>query len=638
MIGMTASSFVENLKQHRLLSSDQLDEVSTTLLKQCPDARALARELVQRGWLTPFAVNRLLANRADELVLGAYVLLDRLGEGGMGAVYKARHQKMNRVVALKVIRKERLGDPEAVQRFEREVEAAARLAHPNVVAAYDAAQVGDVHFFAMEYVDGTDLGKFVKAHGPLPVHTACNYIAQAARGLQHAFERGLTHRDIKPANLALTADRTTVKLLDMGLARLSTMNAASTPLTQSGAVVGTPDYLAPEQARNPRNADIRADLYALGCTLYFLLTGRSPFGGDTLTEALLKHQFEEAVPLETIRPDVDLPVREVVRRLMAKRPEDRYQTPAELAEVLESLAVPSAAMSAAGISVAPLAAPVRFDSSSPTAVISIVAPVMRKPPGWFPWLAAGAVGAIVVFGLLVGAVVVFWRWSAAPLVVKPPSVETARRDPERARSHWKRGKEHLEAGQYDPAIAEFTQAIDHDPTLSEAVFDRATAHFKKGNFDKALADQEQVALLRPKDALPHFNRGAIYHAKGDLERAIAEYGKAIQITPGYSAALINRGTCYMDTQRFDLAIRDFDTVLRLDPMNAAAFLNRGTVHYRRKEDDEALADLDRAVQFNGNSADAYYNRSLVHRRKGNQAEAEADLRKARELNPDVIKR
>jgi formylglycine-generating enzyme required for sulfatase activity len=252
-------------------------------------------------------------------------------------VFKARHAKLGRIVALKLIRKERLESPVAVKRFQRECMAAARLDHPNVVRAYDADEDGGTHFFAMEYVEGTDLARLVKEKGPLSVAEACDCARQAALGLQHAFEKGMVHRDIKPHNLLRTTDGV-LKILDMGLARFSLGAAdgeSSSSLTQDGALMGTPDYIAPEQARDSKNADIRADLYSLGCTLFYLLTGRVPFGGGTLTEKLLSHQMDPVPDVRQLRPDVPEAVGQVVTTLMAKKPEDRYQAPAETVKALE---------------------------------------------------------------------------------------------------------------------------------------------------------------------------------------------------------------------------------------------------------------------------------------------------------------
>jgi serine/threonine protein kinase len=267
--------------------------------------------------------------------IAGYQLLDQLGQGGMGQVYKARHLHMGRTVAVKLIRPDRLTHADAVRRFQREARAAARLAHPNIVTVYDSGHAGGTHFLVMEYVAGTDLARLVRESGPLPIARACAYVRQAALGLQHAFERGLTHRDIKPSNLLCSAADATVKLLDLGLARLDNPEqSGESDLTDTSTLMGTPDFIAPEQARDARAADIRSDLYSLGCTLYYLLTGSVPFPGGSLTEKLLKHQFDDPRPLEELRPEMPPALRAVVRRLMAKEPENRYPTPAEAAAAL----------------------------------------------------------------------------------------------------------------------------------------------------------------------------------------------------------------------------------------------------------------------------------------------------------------
>jgi serine/threonine protein kinase len=337
----SVTSLIELLRRFELLSTAQLDELKRDSSSETDDPRTLAEGLVQRGWLTSFQVKRLFQDRAKDLVLGNYVLLDQLGQGGMGQVYKARHRRMGRIVAVKVIARGQVSNPSAVSRFQREIEAAAQLEHPHVVRAYDADKAGDVHFFVMEYVEGIDLGKLVQRDGPLPVEQACDYIRQAALGLQHAHERGLVHRDIKPANLLLATRENVVKVLDLGLARLDPLGegaAGSPALTRDGALMGTPDFIAPEQARDAHTADIRADLYSLGCTFYFLLTGQVPFPGGSLTQKLLKQQLESPAPLEQLRPDVSSLVAAVVHRLMAKDPRDRYQSPAEAALALTRLA------------------------------------------------------------------------------------------------------------------------------------------------------------------------------------------------------------------------------------------------------------------------------------------------------------
>lgn len=337
------TELVNAIQRSQLLEPAQLKQLTGDLQGRFADPRALGKHLIDQGWLTPYQINQLLHGQAVNLTLGPYRIVERLGSGGMGQVFKARHQQLNRVVALKVIRPESLVKPNAIKRFQREAQAAAQVTHPNIVTLYDAGEVNGIHFLAMEYVDGVDLGALVKQSGPLPVAQAVEYVRQAAIGLQHAHERGLIHRDIKPSNLLLTRVRgerpAVVKVLDLGVARLDGQEAAEpAELTQEGSVMGTPDFMAPEQAKNSRRVDRRADLYSLGCTLYYLLTGKPPFPDGTVVEKLLYHQLEEAPPVEKLRPDTPRAVVKVLRRLMAKRPQDRYASAADAAAALAATA------------------------------------------------------------------------------------------------------------------------------------------------------------------------------------------------------------------------------------------------------------------------------------------------------------
>jgi tRNA A-37 threonylcarbamoyl transferase component Bud32 len=275
-----------------------------------------------------------------------FEILGELGHGGMGVVYKARRLSDGLVVALKVIRKDRLLDEEAVRRFRREAQAAARADHRNIVRVFDSDHTGNTHYLVMEYVDGVTLQRLVDEKGPLPVEQACDLIRQAAVGLQHAHEQSLVHRDIKPSNLMVADSRLltpVLKILDLGVARLLPASGAApgeslSTLTQGGAVIGTADYIAPEQLEDPHGADIRADLYSLGCTFYFVLTGKVPFPGGTLISKLDKQRWQTPEPVEAMRDHLPPPVVSVVHKLMAKKPADRYQNPAELARVLQAMA------------------------------------------------------------------------------------------------------------------------------------------------------------------------------------------------------------------------------------------------------------------------------------------------------------
>jgi WD40 repeat protein len=266
--------------------------------------------------------------------LDRYRVVRLLGAGGMGAVYEAVHRVMRRPFALKVIKCAYTANAAARERFRREVRAAARLSHPNIVATTDAEDTGETHFLVMEYVEGTDLGRLVQARGPLPVDRACEYVRQAAVGLQYAFEQGMVHRDLKPHNLMLTPDGR-VKILDFGLACFAREVASGASLTGTGVVLGTVDYIAPEQADSARQADIRSDIYSLGCTLYHLLAGQPPFPAGTPIQKVMAHVEKKPQPLTELRPDLPEGFMPVLERMMAKNPKHRYQTPAEVAIALE---------------------------------------------------------------------------------------------------------------------------------------------------------------------------------------------------------------------------------------------------------------------------------------------------------------
>ncbi len=338
-----SASFVHSLRETEIVSTAQADEIARTLQPRFADARGLAQELVRRGCLTAFQADELLHDRGQGLVVGPYRLLDRLGEGGMGEVFKARHVRMDRVVALKLIQKDHLSEPHAIERFRREARAAAQLSHPNIVLAHDAGEAGDIHFLAMEYVEGVDLAKLVKQSGPLAIPLACDFIRQAALGLQHASGKGVVHRDIKPGNLLVTKTSdgvAVVKILDFGLARFESETGPKRNLTQIGKVVGTVDYISPEQAENARKADIRSDIYSLGCSLFYLLTGQAPFPGETAVERLSARLVGKPESVRALRREVPEGLEQILLKMLARDPANRFQTPAEVAAALEAFSKP----------------------------------------------------------------------------------------------------------------------------------------------------------------------------------------------------------------------------------------------------------------------------------------------------------
>jgi serine/threonine protein kinase len=344
---------------------DRLAEAVNQHLEHCPDCRKRVAEMSADSFLarvrdahkpsgtstfglsqavgapssknsnawTPPPVDTLPPGLADH---PDYEIKRELGRGGMGVVYLAHNKLMGRDEVLKVMGRHILERPGVLERFLREIRAVAKLRHPNIVTAYHAARLGESIVFAMEYVEGLDLSRMVKAKGPLPVAHACSFVHQAALGLQHAYEQGLVHRDIKPGNLMLSraGDKALVKVLDFGLAKVTREEKVDGGLTSEGQALGTPDFIAPEQIIDAPSADIRADIYSLGCTHYYLLTGRPPFQENSLYDMFQAHISRDADPLNFVRPEVPAELAALVSKMMAKDPARRFQTPGEVALAL----------------------------------------------------------------------------------------------------------------------------------------------------------------------------------------------------------------------------------------------------------------------------------------------------------------
>jgi len=336
-MAMSRESFLEQLSASGLIDTAEVTKLiaSFTPDQKLLDGQQLAAELVNQQRLTQYQAEQLCAGKGQTLVLGNYVILSKLGQGGMGMVLKAHHRRMKRLVALKVMSPAAMESPESVRRFHREVEAAAKLEHPNIVTSHDADEANGVHFLVMQYVEGMDLSALVKKQEPLSVPKAVEWILQAARGLEYAHHRGVIHRDIKPANL-LTDPTGTVKILDMGLARVEGNLGGQAELTMTGDVMGTIDYMAPEQAMSTKFADARSDIYSLGITLWYLLTGRVPYNGETALAKLIAHRESSIPSLRSLRNDVSEALERAFEKMVAKRVQDRFQSMTEVIRALES--------------------------------------------------------------------------------------------------------------------------------------------------------------------------------------------------------------------------------------------------------------------------------------------------------------
>jgi serine/threonine-protein kinase len=324
--------------------------------------------------------------------LGHFELLDYVGGGGMGRVFRASDTRLARIVALKVLSPEQAADSETVQRFQNEAQSAARLDHENIARVHYVGEDRGIHFIAFEFVEGVNMRVLVEQRGPLPLADAASYTLQVAEALAHADARSVVHRDIKPSNVIITPEGR-VKLIDMGLARLRQLDSAAADLTASGVTLGTFDYISPEQARDPRNADTRSDIYSLGCTFFFMLTGRPPFLEGTVLQKLLQHQSEEPPDVRQFRPDLPEEANAILQKMLAKSPDDRYRNAGELA--FDLLAITER------LGIQPL---MPGNRSWPMPI---------EPPSSFwrrhlPWM-----GAVAAFLLIVMALQAFWTFTAS---------------------------------------------------------------------------------------------------------------------------------------------------------------------------------------------------------------------------------
>jgi serine/threonine protein kinase len=325
----TTTEFVELLRRSGIIPPATLQK----LLEQLPlEPVKAAGYLVKLGALTPFQAKLILSGRHRGFKLGPYIILDQIGQGGMGMVYQAEHETLRRKVAIKILTSTESKNNITIERFQREARAAAALDHPNIVRIFDVACQGETHYLVMEYIDGETLDQINEKSGPMACGRAVELMLQACAGLQHAYEKGFVHRDIKPANLILSKDNT-LKILDMGLARSFDNSDKLTELLDQGSVVGTADFISPEQAMNSPGQDIRADIYSLGATFFSLVTGRPPFEGNT-TQKLIQHQMKEPPTIGSIDKTFPSGLSEVVSKMLKKRPDDRYQTPAEVMAAL----------------------------------------------------------------------------------------------------------------------------------------------------------------------------------------------------------------------------------------------------------------------------------------------------------------
>lgn len=419
--GKTVSTeqFISGLRASGIIAAELLEDLLRHPdVSDAPDVLAAARWFVQSGHLTKFQAQLLCQGKSKGFLFGEYVVLDRLGSGGMGQVFKARHRRMERIVALKVLSSSAMKSPDAIKRFQREVKAAARVFHTNIVTAFDAGEQNGIHFLVMEYVDGQDLSSRIRTGGTMSIRDAVDAMLQAARGLAFAHSQGVVHRDIKPGNLLIDKSGT-VKILDMGLARFDDPlgSAQDDGLTHSGQVMGTIDYMAPEQAFNTHDAMAAADVYSLACTLYRLLTDRPLHDGKSVLEKILGHREKSAPRLTNLRPDTPSALEMLFAQMLAKRPGDR-PTMAAVVERLQSIAA-SPIAETAGPSVVPA-------SPTPPPVAEPTKTILSAQEGT---LSHGGVRAEVTAAIPVATIVQPISVAVSPIVRKPTTIDRPRKRP-----------------------------------------------------------------------------------------------------------------------------------------------------------------------------------------------------------------
>jgi eukaryotic-like serine/threonine-protein kinase len=376
MSTITADKLIELVRKSQLSDESTIDAALEKIRQEHngelpSDPVELAKCLERLKIITRWHSEKLMLGKYKGFFLGKYKLLGHIGSGGMSSVYLAEHIRMRDLRAIKVLPQSKLGKSSYLARFQQEAKAIATLNHPNIVRAFDIDNQGDTHYIVMEYVDGDDLQAIIKKKGPLSFEKAAYYSAQIARGLYHAHEAGLIHRDVKPANVLIRKDGA-VKLLDLGLALFSDESQASLTIEHNDKVLGTADYLAPEQALNSHTVDLRADLYGLGCTLYFLLTGHPPFPEGSIAQRIAKHQKEMPKEIRKIRPECPGELEGICWKLLQKDPKYRYASALQTAEALEAWLAKYKVAVAAGASNSEVSLGDEVDGKSPSRSSDVV--------------------------------------------------------------------------------------------------------------------------------------------------------------------------------------------------------------------------------------------------------------------------
>jgi tetratricopeptide (TPR) repeat protein len=617
-----------------------------------------------------------------------YQVQQLLGGGGMGLVYLADDRIEGRPVVLKFLRDDLLDHPRLVARFQREAAAATRLKHPNIVIVYGAESFGQWPALVMEYVEGTDLARLIEQTAPFPVRMACEIVRQAALGLQYSFERGMVHRDIKPSNLMVNPDGA-VKILDFGLAKMQSELCTDPGLTSTGAFLGSVDYMAPEQADDPRRADIRADIYSLGCTFYHLLSGAPPFKGTTF-EVLEAHRRRKPPPLNQRRPEVPAELAALVSTMMAKQPAGRFQTPGQVAEALapflevegEGITSHGPFVRRFGQPAASLVAPGKTgDKPLP---VSAAAGSDRSTIRRRLLRRALATAAVVILAALAGLAIYRWSILKGELVIETdlPNAEIfVLQDGKRVatiltgqtkRIELDPGRYELAPASGDAGLRFSTETLvlrrwDRIDVSVRRVSDQPDALFAKylgfirrigftkgavdARYDRRPSDDRTVTTWTKewitnmvnsnkwveyfRSADSRYTLGVLFARHGWMEWAIEFFELAIAARPGDADALFNLGVALGKQGRLADAIADFREVVRLQPDAVDVHMALGLSLADHGDLDEALSEVRTAVRIRPVDADSWYNLGIVLRDRGQPTQAIDAFAQAIRIDPEM---
>ncbi len=566
---------------------------------------------------------------AGTVIRGRYRILNKLGEGGMGAVYKAKHTGFDELRAVKVLNPDLLGDEKLRQRFEREAFITRKLQHPNAVRVDDIDETEDGRpFMVMEYIEGLSLRQ-VMSLGPIPAARVCSIAKQVASALEAAHQLGMVHRDIKPDNIVLvrTPEGEQAKVLDFGIAKIREGGLRDEPkgkeLTGVGFVVGTPRYVSPEQAKGKRGDDLdgRSDLYSLGIVMYEMLTGDVPFNADNTMDILMAHIQKSPGPVHQVRQDVEIPaaLSNLIMRTLQKKRELRPPTATAFIEELTRIEkelparLPSVSPGLAGnysrgqFGLAPVPAP---------AVPAPVASVPSESAGLSPGLRNGLI-AVLAVGLLGG----IWYFSRQRPAEQIARHRAAAADFESQKLYPQAEKEYRAAAELD----------SNDATLRSAL---GNVLIQEKKWDEGIATLREAVSLRPEDAVAHNNLGVALQTVGNIPDAVTEYREALRLKPDYAEAHQNLGDALQKQNDLAGAIAEYRLVLQSKPDDPEAHFHLGLVLYKQGNSDGAVDEYREAIRLKPGFALAHFGLGGVLYNRGEHEAGIEELRTAYSLSPD----